>query len=470
MSRDLRADYSQLLLLGPSIEEWIGSDHPARFVREFVDSLDVESLGFAVGEEESPGRPAYSAEMLLKLWLYGYLLRIRSSRELERGCREQMGLIWLAGRHTPDHNTLWRFWRRHRSAVRRLFSQTVTVAVSHGLVGMVLHVVDGTKIQARASTRKAWSRQQLQKLLAALSGEIDELEEQIAREGEGGPADGFRLPEALQDRESLRRAIRQTLTELEAGDREAGNPSEPEARMMRADSGPRLAYNAQIVVDAQSGLMVAQDVLTAGSDNHALLPLIEQAQSHVGAPAEQTVADGGYFSGSTIFEAEQRGHVVLVNLPADRADRGRPFESTRFIYDAQKDLCVCPRGEPLPFTRERVRRGVEVREYRCRSFRDCPVRAQCSRDGQGRRIEITPYRAALARHEQRWRTPEAKDLLRQRSAVVELPFARIKALDGFRRFTAWGLEAARQQWAFLCALANLKRFYPRWANRQMTFA
>ena len=134
MSREIRADYDQLLMFPPAVDDWIGLDHPARFVRDFVDSLDLEKLGFRVREFHL-GRPNYSADLLLKVWLYGYLTKNLSTRGLERGCREHMGLIWLTGRQAPDHNTLWRFWLDNKRALRQVFQAVGADSIQCGFVG-----------------------------------------------------------------------------------------------------------------------------------------------------------------------------------------------------------------------------------------------------------------------------------------------------------------------------------------------
>ena len=133
MSREIRPDYETQYLFPRSLEEWVGPDHPARYVREFVDALDLGKLGLTDEQEarrqDPNGRPHYAVDLLLKIWLYGYMYRIRSSRALERGCRDLLPLVWVAGTHQPDHNTLWRFWKRYQPVIRQVFLQSVQVAM-----------------------------------------------------------------------------------------------------------------------------------------------------------------------------------------------------------------------------------------------------------------------------------------------------------------------------------------------------
>jgi transposase len=172
MSREIRADFSRTYLMPPSLEDWVEADHPARFIRDVVSSLDLSGLGFKQ-PEATTGRPAYAVDLLLSVWLYGYLHRIRSTRDLERACREHISLLWLSGLHAPDHNTLWRFWRRNRRSLRGLFRQVVGVAYTSGLIGLAVHAVDGTKVRARCSKRSAWHKKELEELLGRLDASID---------------------------------------------------------------------------------------------------------------------------------------------------------------------------------------------------------------------------------------------------------------------------------------------------------
>src|SRR6267378_202244 len=169
MSREILPDYETQFLFPRSLEDWVGADHPARYVREFVDALDINALGLTEeqlwSQEDANGRPHYAVTLLLKVWLYAYMNGIRSSRRLERACRDLLPLVWLSGMHEPDHNTLWRFWNRYRKTIRQVFLQSVRVAIEENLVGMVLQAVDGTKIKSASSKRSGWYGPDLKKTL-----------------------------------------------------------------------------------------------------------------------------------------------------------------------------------------------------------------------------------------------------------------------------------------------------------------
>jgi transposase len=283
MGHEIRADYEQIDLLPQCLEDWVPRDHPARFIREFVDALDLAALGFVERESEE-GRPPYANDLLLKVWLYGYLGRIRATRQLERACREHLSLIWLTGRHAPDHNTLWRFWAANRKALRGVFRAGVKVAAAQGLVGMICHAVDGTKIRAVASQRTMEHEEDLEKLLARVEASIAEMEKAVeaAEQEEGGE---YRLPERLQQARELRTAIRESLGKMQAAGREHLHPQEPEARLMPCEGRLHPAYNAQAVADAQAGVVVAASVVNAESDNAQLVPMLEEVQANLGEVA-----------------------------------------------------------------------------------------------------------------------------------------------------------------------------------------
>lgn len=472
MSYEKQANYDLQWLFPPSLEDLLPADHPARMVREFVDAQDLEGLGFKTraGEE---GRPNYSSSLLLKAWLYGYTSKIRSTRGIERACMEHVGMLWLTGMQSPDHTTLWRFWRDNQKAIRKLFKQLLEIAVSFNLVGMVMHAVDGTKIVSQASEQKGWHRASLEKKLGILSKAIDEIMKQTEQASgqEGGEC---RLPEPLQQRQQLREKIQQQLKELSEKERDHLQPKDEDARVMKCRARKKFAYNAQAIVDQKSKLIVAADVVTDESDNYQLVPMIEQVQENLGQAAEQTVGDAGYFATTGLAEAEEKSYSVLVNLPESVQGNGdKPYHASRFVYDAEKDQCICPRGETLPFDTMKARdkaRPYEVRVYRCQSYEACPVRWQCSSSKAGRTVQIHPNHDALTRHREKIRDEKMRAILKQRGATVEPVFGWVKEGMGFRRWAFRGRDKVKTQWLLLCMAMNLLRLQKHWIKGTIVFA
>jgi transposase len=465
MSYEKRANYEAQWLFPPSLEDLLGRDHPARFIREVVDAVEMERLGFRprIAEE---GRPNYAADLLLKVWLYGYFHKIRATRALEKACMNDIGLLWLTGLERPDHNTLWRFWRDNKKAIRKIFKESLQIAAKAELVGLVLHAVDGTKIETAASKKRAWHRNDAEALLADIDKVIDEVmkETELAEAASGWE---YRLPEHLQDRQELQGMIQQRLREMDEQGRDQILPTDADSRMMKlADGRKRFGYNAQVVVDEKSGLIVAEDVVNAESDNYQLTPMLEQVEENLGRVADETAADGGYKAPSELARAEQLDQSVLVNL-GKPTDGDGDYSAARFVYNEAEDHCICPRGEILPFWKNRSKDRAQpttVRVYCCQSYADCPVRWQCSKRKNGRTIEIGPHYAAVLRQRLKQQDPAKAALLKKRGAIVERIFGWIKQELGFRRWTVRGLDNAATQWALICTAVNLRVLYKHWFN------
>ena len=479
MSYEIRADYSRSWLFPPHLEDWVSADHPARFLREFVDALDVKALGFYSRTSED-GRPNFASDLLLKVWLFGYVNGIRSLRKLERACRENVGLLWLTGLNDPDHNTLWRFWRDNRKALRGVFKLVVRTAVEAKLVGVVLHAIDGTKIIAQGAKDRVRKREELQLELAEIEQAVDEVIAEIEATGaEDQDGEGYRLPPEWRQTMLRREQLRELVAECEINDRKTIHEWEPPARFMKTRrEGTALAYNAQSVVDADSKLIVAEEVIVEGTDNHVLVEMIEQVKDNVGQVAEETIADAGYYSGEQLQKAEQRGYGVLVNEHRDAApseDTSKnAYDSTGFSYDQQRDCGVCPRGKDLPFEGMKSRglaEGAEqMRRYRCKQFKDCPVRWQCSQDPKGRTVSIGRFHGPIIRQRQKSQAGDKHRLLRKRKGIAEPPFGIIKEIMQFRRFTVAGLEQVGLQWSLICSAFNLRKLYPHWRAGRLRFA
>lgn len=465
MAQPIAPDYGQQFLFPPALEDWVPIDHPARFLREFVDQLDLTALGFALPEAVE-GRPPYAPSLLLKIWLHGYFHRIRSTRKLETACREQLSLLWLTGLIQPDHNSLWRFWRDHKKALRTLFKQTVQLALQTGCVGLALQALDGTKIEAAASGYSGWSKEHMEKVLATLEAALDETELKIVQENADLEPPGYRLPAGLAERKALREEIKKGLAQLAADGRAHYHPVEPEARRMKLANGTnRFAYNAQAIADDQEGIIVACEATRQETDSGQLNPMIEQARENLGVSAAltETLADRGYGGGADIQAATEKQRNVLVPPSEGGRDGKNPYATKYFQYDAQARTVTCPRGEKLDYQGQTIKRERVVERYRCHC-RDCPVRAVCTSDKKGRQVEVWPHTPAVQTMRARLALPAVAARWQRRGEIIERRFGQIKQHDGFRRWTVWGLENVRTQWSLLCATLNLRVLYGRWRS------
>ena len=464
MAQPIAPDYGQQFLFPPALEDWVPADHPVRFLREFVDQLDLPALGFGVPTAVE-GRPPYHPSLLLKIWLYGYFQRIRATRKLEAACSDQLPLLWLSGLIAPDHNSLWRFWRDHKKALREVFKHTVQLALSTGAVGLALQALDGTKIPAAASDRSCRSKGHLEKLLTALDAALDQTELAVVAENADLDAPGPRLPAGLAQRQALRQEIQKALAQLAADGRRHHHRVEPEARVMKVGDTHRPAYNAQAVADAQEGVIVACDVSRREEDTGALGPMLEQARENLGGAAVAapplTVADPGYGAAADLAAAQAKNLPVLIPPREGKPAGANAYGSIHFRYDAQARTVTCPRGLQLDHEGHTMQDSQRVERYRCRCT-DCPVRADCTSDPKGRRIEIRPHAGLVQSMRDRLNDPAQRAVWEQRASIIEPRFGQLKQHDGFRRWTVWGLEAVRTQWALLCATLNLRVLYRRW--------
>lgn len=461
MSRAIHANRTQIFLLPPSLDDWVAPTHPARFVADLVESLDLETLGFRASPGEE-GRPHYAAELLLGVWLYGWMERVRSSRALEKACQCDVAFIWLTSQQRPDHNTLWRFFRDNRMALKKLFAHVVRIAANANLVGFALHALDGSKLQAASSMDSALHRKKLNEQLKKLDATIEASIKQIELD-EKHAAPDWKMPDALVDKEARKKRIREELAKLDDAKTNHLHPNEPEARVMKTREGQRLAYNAQAVVDRDSDLVVAIGLSGEETDYRQLVPMTEGARETLGRTAEHTVADAGYASGRQFEEAERRQLPVLVDV-RDESSEENEYAKSRFTYDSERDVYTCPRGEVLGF--ERVEQPGKSkpyprRVYRCRNA-ECPVRDACTSDKKGRAIKRLTTEEAFNRQMQRQSGADKKLLMSKRKTIVEHIFGIAKANLGFRRFTVRGLLGASAQWALIALAINLRKLVPAW--------
>ncbi len=380
----------QMWMPPPTLDELLPPDHRARFVAEFVAALDREGwaeFGVEMGWEP-PGAPAYHPRALLCVWLYGFMTGVRSCRKLETACRDRIPYLWLTGWQHPDHNTLWRFYRKHRSDMRKLFERTVRTAVTMGLLDLAVQAVDGTKMVANASKDRVYDAAELRALLGRLDKTISELEAQNEA-GEDEPA--VNLPEELADKKVLKEQVRQAMDDLAGrGRQKCINLTDRDARLMKSSQGIVTGYNAQAMVSplqpsvGASGMFVtAADVVDEPNDSAQLVPMLEQSEETTGARAQVTLADAGYHSGSALDECARRDRKLVMPESSRRRAQHHPYHKDRFIYDQCNDSYLCPHGQTLtPVGSIRSPNGTPRRVYRASAAtcQACPAFGVCTND------------------------------------------------------------------------------------------
>lgn len=445
----------QATLFPVSLDELIPSDHLARVIDAFVDGLDVSALGFERAVPRVTGRPPYDPRDLLKLYIYGYLNQIRSSRRLERECARNVELMWLLDRLAPDHKTISEFRRTNYDAIRAAAAEFVRLCARAGLVGGEQVAVDGTKFQAVASGKAVIDGRQLDRAQARVDQQVDAylacLEEEDD-DDDAEPSDGESVRKAL----ALLQAEREEIDAARRSLAEAGTKrlttTEPEARPLKGQ-GP--AYNVQSVVDARHHLIITHAVTDEATDNRSLKPMAESAARILKRRAFTILADAGYSNGEQAAELESGGIIACIpaNRSANNQGGGGLFGRDAFTYERDQDQYRCPAGKYLK--RKQVQSKYKAVLYRAQPS-DCEVCASkvaCTQ-GSARFVTRHLHEDALNRMNAR-ATPAA---MRLRRSLVEHPFGTLKyAIFEKPRFLLRGIKGAGTEMALGTLAYNLKR-------------
>jgi len=453
--------------LPSSLDDLIPADHAVRFVAAYVDGLDAADwthLGISL-EAKGRGTPRYHPQILLSVWLWGFMNGVRSARKLEAACAEMLSYRWLTGQQIPDHNTLWRFYRDHRAGMRYLLTHSVQMAVRAGLVDLALQAVDGTKIAGNAARDRTYDARGLDRLIERTEQAIADLESQNATGGQGAPPT---LPPELASKAALLARVRQAREELEPGARI--NLTDGAARLMKGRSGYMAGYNAQAVVSAlapavagTTGMLItAADVTDEPDDHDQLVPMVAQATQQTGVASPTTAADGGYHSGKTLAALPGQR---LVMPESQMGAKDSPYHKDRFGYDAAQDRYTCPQGQVLTF-RSTKADGSRVYRGQAAVCRACPAFGTCTTNQRhGRSLEVSQYEPELRAHRTWMATAEAQALYRRRKELAEPVFGLLKEGQGARRLLLRGLAAVQAEWSLLAATFNLRTLAKVWRQR-----
>jgi transposase len=454
-------DRSQATLLPEYLDDYIAADNPVRAVDAFVEELELKTLGFEGAEPANTGRPSYHPAVLLKIYIYGYLNRIPSSRRLEREAQRNVELMWLTGRLAPDFKTIADFRRDNGEAIRKVCREFVELSRQLGLFGEAVVAIDGSKFKAVNNRDKNFTphklkarMQQLEESIARYLNDLDRAD----REPSLVPADRVsHLKEKIAAVKEQVRKLRRIEKQLQEAPDQQVSLTDPDARSM-ATSGRGtgiVGYNVQAAVDTEHHMIVAHEVTNVGHDRSQLTAMSKLAREAIGAEKLTVLADRGYFDGQEILQCADAGITTLVPKPLtsnSRAD-GR-FDKRDFIYVAERDEYRCPAGERAIWRMTTIENGRTMHRYWPSACPRCPLKPRCT-PSDYRRVARWEHEQVLDDMQHRLdRIPQASRMRRQ---TAEHPFGTLKAWMGSTHFLTKTLPRVRTEMSLHVLAYNLKR-------------
>ncbi|TLD68155.1 IS1182 family transposase [Phragmitibacter flavus] len=473
-------DRDETLLLPPRLDDYVHAEAPVRFIDAYVDGLDFVALGFTHAETKATGRAPYHPADLLKLYLYGYLNRVRSSRRLELECSRNLELIWLLRSLRPDFKTIANFRKDNRSLFKNVLREFNLLCRKLELFGAELVAIDGSKFKALNSKHRHHSARELKKIIARIDERIEAyLKELDCADGEaqgpvftnpgddarrgGGDGGGGTLREKIEQLRTSREEQNRRLEQLQRSGQNEVSLTDADARKMRQSTqgGYLIGYNVQIAVDGKHHLIAAEEVVQSSSDRGQLGDMAVAAKEAMQVPTLSVVADKGYHAANQLEACEQAAVETYVPAQGNTSGRsgkdGRPiYSKERFRYDAVKNLYHCPGGAELKCCKRSLSRGgrEEIHHYANReACGNCALRGACT-SGKHRVITRLANEAVVERAAQRYAAKPENGA--QRKQIVEHVFGTLKGW-GYGAFLMKGLEQVRGEIALAALAYNLRR-------------
>jgi len=450
---------TQGTLLPESLDEYITDTNPVRVVDVFVDELDLGKLGFKGIDPAATGRPAYHPSVLLKLYIYGYLNRIQSSRRLEKEAQRNVELMWLTGRLTPDYKTIANFRKDNGKAIRGVCRQFVVLCRELGLFAESLVAIDGSKFKAVNNRDRNYTSAKLARRMKEIETSIDRYLVALDTADRQEPEIAKARTERLQDKIAALKAQMQKLKEVEARLEEAPDgqisDTDPDSRSMKTRGTGIVGYNVQVAVEPENHLIVTHEVTNVGTDRDELSSMAERARTEMGCQKLTVIADRGYFNGTEILTCDSSGINAIVAKPeTSRATKDGRFGPDDFIYDEKKDEYRCPAGQALIWRFSTVQKELTVHRYWSSNCAQCALKKQCT-PSKERRVTRWEHEAVL--EDMQRRLDLAPESMRIRRQTVEHPFGTIKSWMGWTHFQMRTLKHVRTEMSLHVLAYNMKR-------------
>ena len=456
------ADRSQITCLPECLDDWVDEDNPVHVIEAFVEALDLHTLGFEGAIAKATGRPSYHPAVLLRLYIYGYLNRVQSSRRLEREAGRNVELMWLLGRLVPDHKTIADFRKDNGGAIRKVCTRFVALCREMGLLSAASVAIDGSKFKAVNNRDRNFTRAKMERRRTQIEESVARYLQQLDTADRQEPSDAIstkttRLKEKIAKLgEEMKRLAVIEAQMLAAPDQQV-SLTDPDARSM-ATSGRGsgvVGYNVQVAVETEHHLIVAHEVTNVGSDRSQLASMAKEAKAVLQTERLDAVADRGYFNGEEILACEQAGIMVTLPKPmtSGAKSEGR-FGKQDFVYMPEEDVYRCPAGEKLKYYYTNVENGLALRRYWTTACQSCSIKSRCTPAKQ-RRIARWEHEHVLEAVQRR--LDENPKAMRQRRETVEHPFGTIKARMGATHFLMKTLPRVAGEMALHVLAYNLTR-------------
>jgi transposase len=452
----------QLVLFPESLDEYIAADNPVRFIDAFVDSLDLTSAGFTHTTLAETGRPPYAPGDLLKLYIYGYLNRIRSSRKLEQECQRNVEVMWLLGKLAPDHKTIADFRKDNRKAFKEVFKAFCLLCRELDLFGAELVAIDGSKFKAVNSSKRNFTQtkvkkylQELEQRIEAYLQELDELD-QVEAPDVPPQRSAEQLQAKIEQLKTRQSKYQGYLKRMEESGESQLSLTDPDSRSMPKSPKAPVAYNVQTAVDSKHHLIVAQDVTNDVTDRDQLSRMAVEAKETLGVEQIKAVADMGYAHGKELKACLEAGIEPYVARPDTSANKKLGlFGKEQFIYEPDTDTYRCPAGQTLTYRFDTVEKERHIRYYKTSACGQCALREKCTRNKEGRRI--TRWVDEHIIEETQQRVEAHPEIMQQRKELVEHPFGTIKHWWDQGHFLMIGLEKVRAEFSLSTLAYNIRR-------------
>ena len=459
-------DRHQTTLLPESLDDFVDASHPVRVIDAYVDTLDTQALGFDKATPKETGRKPYHPGDLLKLYLYGYLNKVMSSRRLETECHRNIEVMWLLKRLRPDFKTIANFRKDNGSAITNASRAFIQFCREANLLTGQLVAIDGSKFQASASIKQAINRKQLARDRTEVEQHIERYLARLDEADDQDNGDGLQRDRVQQTLAKLRaKAQRLSAREQIMNDANVNQHCETEAdaRLLRSPGrGNVLGYNVQTAVEAQTGLIVHHEVTNESGDLRMLQPMAVQTKKVLDAQDLQVVADAGYSNGEHLDRCEQEGITATAPRRKIPSKYKQMYQKADFTYDPSNDHYVCPAGEIL--RRAGFDKSRNHYLYKRKGCNECHLQARCT-TANTRTLTRHKYEQAYARSEARLQANP--DLMKVRMSIVERPFAVLKETMGLRRFQCRGIAKARAEMSIAVLAFNLRHMINRLGAQQM---